>query len=147
MSDESSVPEREETATTAKDLPARPTLVERPRLARWVALAGLVGVVIATKTLVLPAVPEDHDVVLTLPSPANVVGVDLTWSAPGNGEDILTTSLHFPVGAAPSSLRTIVHLPNGPYEVAIAVERTSGVDSTRRRITLDSSARTTIPLR
>lgn len=122
-------------------------MVEHPRAARWVALAGLLGVVFATKVLVLPAIPEDHAVELTLPSPANVVGVDMTWSAPGGGEDILTTSLHFPAGAAPSSLHTNVHLPNGPYEVAIAIERTSGVDSTRRRITLDSAARVTIPLR
>lgn len=120
-------------------------LVERPRLARWVALAGLLGVVIATKIFVLPAIPEDHDIELTLPS--DVVGVDLTWSAPGGGEDILTTSLRFTRGPAPRSLRTTVHLPNGSYEVAIAVERTSGVDSTRRRITLDSSARVTLPLR
>lgn len=145
MSDEPSDAQQGEPARAETDGGRR--LIERPRLARWVALAGLVGVVIATKTLVMPNVPEDHDVELTLSSPATIVAVDLTWSAPADGEDILTTSLHFQAGAAPSSLRTNVHLPNGPYEVAIAVTRVSGVDSTRRRITLDSSGRIIIPLR
>ena len=126
--------------------PQRPRLVDRTRLARWIALAGVLGVVLVTKSLVLPKIPEDHEVELKVPSPAEVTGLDLTWIAPETGEDILTTSLHFASGTAPGSVRTTVHLPDGPYEVAIAVERTSGVDSTRRRITLDSSARVTIPL-
>lgn len=145
MSDEVSPSGKERPPEPAEDAAPSVRLVEHPRLARWVALAGLLGIVIATKTFVLPAIPEDHDVELTLPP--DVVGVDLTWSAPGGGEDILTTSLRFANGQAPRSLQTTVHLPNGLYEVAIAVERTSGVDSTRRRITLDSSARVTVPLR
>ncbi len=126
---------------------ARPKLVDRSRLARWIALAGVLGVVLVTKTLVLPKIPEDHEVELKLPSPADVLALDVTWSAPENGDEILTTSLHFEPGTAPASVRTTVHLPDGPYEVAIAVARTAGVDSSRRRITLDSSARVTIPLR
>ncbi len=126
--------------------PQRTRLVDRTRLARWIALAGVLGVVLVTKSLVLPKIPEDHEVELKVPSHAEVTGLDLTWIAPETGEDILTTSLHFASGTAPGSVRTTVHLPDGPYEVAIAVERTSGVDSTRRRITLDSSARVTIPL-
>jgi hypothetical protein len=106
----------------------------------------VLGVVLVTKSLVVPKIPEDHDVELTLPAPAEVVGLDLTWTTPESGDDILTTSLHFAPGTAPPSLRTTVHLPDGPYEVAIAVARTSGVDAMHRRITLDSSARITIPL-
>ncbi len=137
-----------ESAPAADEEPrARAKLPDRSRLARWFALAGVLGVVLATKTLVLPKIPEDHDVELKLPSPGEVVGVDVSWSTPESGDDILTTSLHFEPGTAPASVRTTVHLPDGPYDVAIAVARTAGVDSTRRRITLDSSARVTIPLR
>ena len=120
---------------------------DRGRVARWVALAGVVAMVIATKSLVLPHVVEEHEVEVQLDSPGDVLGLDMRWSAPGTTDDIVTTMLHFPAGTAPPSVRTTVRLPDGAYDVAIAVERVGGVDSSRRRITLDNTGRVTIPLR
>jgi hypothetical protein len=146
VSDAAPLPEHPEPPQENEGLRPARKLLDRGRLARFVALAGVLAVVLATKSFVLPQIPEDHDVELRLGSPGDVIGLDMRWSASG-GDDIATTSLHFPPGAAPSSLVTKVHLPDGAYDVAIAVERPSGVDSTRRRVTLDSSARVTIPLR
>jgi hypothetical protein len=119
---------------------------DRGRVARLIALAGVLAVVLATKSLVIPRVPVDRDVEVRLPSPATVLAVDVRWSAAGTSEDIATTSLHFSAGSAPASVRTTAHLPDGDYDVAIDVERISGVDSTRRLILLRDSARVTIPL-
>lgn len=145
MSDADTPPD--EVSPPSEEERPRPALVERPRLARWVAVAGVLGAIVLTRALVLPKIPEDHDVELRLPAPGDIVGLDLRWMAADGGDDILTTSLHFSPGTAPTSVRTTVHLPDGPYEVAIAVERVGGVDSSRRKITLDGSARVTIPLR
>lgn len=119
----------------------------RGRLARAVALVGALVFVLAGRSLVLPHIPQQHDVELRLEGAADVLGVDVRWSAAGTSEDIATTSLRFPTGGAPSSIRSQVRLPDGDYDVAIAVERATGVDSTRRRITLDDTDRVTIPLR
>ena len=146
MSEAEAAPE-ESSAPDPQDERPSTQLVERPRLARWVAVAGILGAIVAARFLVIPKIPEDHDVEVKLPTPADVVGLDLRWIAPETGDDVLTTSLRFAAGTAPASVRTNVHLPNGPYEVTIAVARVSGVDSSRRRITLDDSARVTIPLR
>lgn len=139
MSDEAS-PEAGKTSVISK------LLSNRGKIARLIALAGVLTVVLATKSLVIPRVPVDREVELRLPSPATVLAVDVRWSAVGSNEDIATTSLHFPAGSAPASVRTTAYLPDGDYDVAIEVERTSGVDSTRRRILLHDSDRVTIPL-
>jgi hypothetical protein len=112
-----------------------------------VALIGALVLVLAARSLVLPHVPRSHDIDLRLESPGDVVGVDVRWSALGTTEDITTTSLRFRPGGAPRSIPLRVSLPDGAYDVTIAVERASGVDSTRRRVDLADANRVTIPLR
>lgn len=128
---------------------ARPntTWFDRGKVARWVALTGALAVVLAGKSLVLPLVPEERDVEVQLTAPHDVIGLDLRWSAAGSSDDIVTTSLHFSPGSAPSSVPAAVHLPDGAYDVEIGVERVGRVDSTRRRIVLENTGRVTIPLR
>ncbi|MEZ4301293.1 MAG: hypothetical protein R3B70_40535 [Polyangiaceae bacterium] len=120
---------------------------KRARIARLVALGGALAVVLVGKSLITPHLPSDHSVEMRLDTPEEVVGLDVRWSAPGSEEDISTTSFRFPAGQAPASVRTNVRLPDGAYDVAIAVERASGVDSTRRRIELSDASLITIPLR
>jgi hypothetical protein len=132
---------RDEPAAAPERRPAR------TRIARLVALAGVLAVVLASRELVLPLVPADHAVDLRLDSPQEVVGLDIRWSAPGSDEDIATTSLRFSPGQAPASAQVGVRLPDGEYDVAITIERVARVDSTRRRIALRDAARVTIPLR
>ncbi len=126
--------------------PARRWL-DRARAARLVALGGVLVVVLAGKSLVLPHVPAARDVELQLGAPEEIVGLDVRWSAPGSDEDITTTSLRFSPGHAPETIRADVRLPEGAYDVAITVERVSRVDSTRRRISFGDASRVTIPLR
>jgi hypothetical protein len=121
--------------------------LDRAKAARLVAFAGVLAVVLAARSLVIPLVPVDHDVEMRLESPQDVVGLDIRWSAPGSGEDLTTTSLRFPPQQAPSSVQASVHLPEGAYDVTITVERVSRVDSTRRHVTLGDASRVTIPLR
>lgn len=121
--------------------------LDRARLARLVALAGALAVVLFGRSLILPHIPTDHAVDVELGVPSEVVRLDIRWSSTGSDEDITATSLHFSPGSAPSAVRTNVRLPNGEYDVAITVERASRVDSTRRRITLGDATRVTIPLR
>jgi hypothetical protein len=120
---------------------------DRRRWARLFVLAGALAAVLAAKSFVLPLVPVDRDVEMEIASPGDVTRLDVRWSAPGSDEDITATSLSFPAGQAPSTVRLNVRLPDGTYEAAIAVERASRVDSTRRRITFSDAARVTIPLR
>lgn len=120
---------------------------DRRRVARLVALFGVLALVLSVRWLVLPHVPQEREVEVRLSSPGDVVGVDVRWSTADSTDDLVTTSLRFHAGAAPSSVRTKVSLPEGAYDVAINVERLSGVDSTRRRIALDDAGRVTIPLR
>jgi hypothetical protein len=121
--------------------------LNRTRLARLVALVGVLVVVLAAKSLVFPHIPATREIDLHIESPHDVIGLDMRWAPAGTTEDIATTSLHFLPGAAPTSVITTVHLPDGEYDVSIAVVRAAGVDSTRRRITLDGASRVTIPLR
>ena len=121
--------------------------LDRARVARLVALGGVLAVALVGKSLVLPHVPAAHDVELQLGAPEEVVGLDVRWSAPGSDEDITTTSLRFSPGRAPEMVRADVHLPEGAYDVAITVERVSRVDSTRRRVSFSDASRVTIPLR
>lgn len=121
--------------------------LDRKKLARLVALAGVLAVALVGKSLVMPHIPVDRDVELRIESPEDVVGLDIRWSALASDEDITATSLRFPPRQAPSAVPADVRLPDGTYDVTITVERVSGVESTRRRITLDAAGRITIPLR
>lgn len=141
MTDDGSPPEQTE------GLRPKTRQFDRGRVARWVAITGVIAVVLATRSMIVPRVPTEREVDVQLDSPADVLGVDVRWSAAGSNDDIVTTSRHFSAGTAPSSVRTVVHLPDGAYDVAIAVERVTGVDSTRRRITLADTDHLTIPLR
>lgn len=120
---------------------------DRGRLGRLTAILGVFAFVLSARWLVFPHVPQEHDIEVRLGSSGDVVAVDVRWSAAGSSDDIVTTSLRFPPGTAPSAVLTKVSLPDGAYDVAIHVERVSSVDSTRRRITLDDTRRVTIPLR
>ena len=132
----------------AEQPPARKRpLLDRGRLARLVAILGVLALLVSMRWIVLPHVPQERDIEMRLASPQDVVALDVRWSAAGSTDDIAMTSLRFPAGAAPSSVRTQVRLPDGAYDVAIHVERTAGVDSTRRRVTFDDADRVTIPLR
>lgn len=136
-----------EPAPPAELPPPAKRWIDRARLARLVALAGILAVVLVGRSLVLPHLPVRHDVQLRLESPADVTALDIRWSPPGSDEDIVTTSLHFSPGHAPSTVPADVRLPAGTYDVTITVERTSRTDVTRRRITLEDDAHVTIPLR
>lgn len=146
MSHEGASPD-EPKPTDAEAPEARKPWMDRARLARLVALGGVLVAVLAARSFVVPHVPVDHDVELQLESPKDVLRLDVRWSAPGSDDDITTSSLRFSPGRAPSAIRANVRLPEGTYDVAIAVERASGVDSTRRRIELRDASRVTIPLR
>lgn len=131
----------------APDPSAAKRWTDRRRLARWVALAGALVVVLAGKSLILPLVPESREIEVRVDSPSDLVALDMRWAPAEGGEDIATTSLHFSAGAAPSTVRATVHLPDGTYDVDIVAARSSRVDSTRRRIELSGSSHVTIPLR
>lgn len=146
MSDEGASPDEPEPSPTETTTPEK-WWKDRAKLARLVALAGVLAVVLTGKSLVLPNLPSEQAVEMRLESPQDVIGLDIRWSAPGSDEDITTTSLHFSPGQAPSLVPAAVRLPDGAYDVAITVERVSRVDSTRRRITLGDASRVTIPLR
>ncbi|MBK8257349.1 MAG: hypothetical protein IPK82_32325 [Polyangiaceae bacterium] len=119
----------------------------RARAGRIVALVGALVVVLAGKSFVMPLVPTDHEVEIRFDSPEDIVGVDIRWSPESSGEDITATSFRFSQGKAPASLMTNVHVPDGAYDVAIAIERETHVDSSRRRVALGDAARVTIPVR
>lgn len=138
----------EDSATpTADSPPPKKSLLNRGRLARLVALFGVLALVLATKTIVLPHVPSDHEIEVRLENTKDVTGLEMRWSTVAASEEVATTSMRFPAGQAPPSVRATAYLPDGTYEVVIAVERGSNVDSTRRRIALDGSARVMIPVR
>jgi len=146
VSDEGASPDEPEPSPTETTTPEK-WWKDRAKLARLVALAGVLAVVLTGKSLVLPNLPSEQAVEMRLESPQDVIGLDIRWSAPGSDEDITTTSLRFSPGQAPSLVPAAVRLPDGAYDVAITVERVSRVDSTRRRITLGDASRVTIPLR
>lgn len=93
---------------------------------RWRRAAPLVlaaGALLAW-SLLGPRLPKDHRVVVRLGEAATrVTLVELAWTEPGGGEPAAGTSLRFAPGAAPRALETTVHLADGPWDVAIAVER------------------------
>lgn len=128
--------------------------LDRKKAARLVALAGVLALVLTGQSLVLPNLTTEHDVVLQLEAPRDVVGIDIRWSAPDSGDEVASTSLYFSPGATPADVPVPVHLPGGRYSVTITLQRVAstsegGADTTtiRRLITLGDASRVTIPLR
>lgn len=127
--------------------PTQPARSAPPRRSPIVRFAVL-GCALAVAAVVLPRIPRDREVDFRLDDPANVIGIELSWShEDGAGEAIQGGSWHFERGQAPRSLTTTVHLPNGRYAVDVVVQRTDARDELRRVIDLSSTDHVTVPLR
>ncbi|AUX22985.1 hypothetical protein SOCEGT47_035010 [Sorangium cellulosum] len=119
---------------------------------RFAPLILLAGALLAGSTF-LKSLPEEREIELRLEDAASVVHLDVTWTDPSSGDGatdatpIHGSSWNFAEGTAPRSVLTRVRLPDGLYNLEIAVDRTRGRDTTRRAVTLGDSTRITFPVR
>lgn len=129
-------------APAEKEAPRPPSRFRRFAPLLLVAGAGLAG------ATMMPHVPHERTVELRLDDAAGVTRVDLAWDDARAGDAALQGgSWRFPAGAAPSSLRTVVRLPDGKYDLDVTVERGPERRAFHRTITLGDSERITVPLR
>lgn len=112
-----------------------------------------VGGVLAA-SIVLPTLPREREIHLRLEEPASITGLEMTWapaapsrSASSGAEPIAGSSWRFAAGAAPGRVMTTVRLPDGAYDLAIAVRRTDGTRSSQRTVTFDDTDSVTVPIR
>jgi hypothetical protein len=78
--------------------------------------------------------PRDREVVFDLGDAAsNVTGLEVSWIRANKDSDeaYLTTRWHFARGSAPSRLNARARLPDGAWEVEVAVERSGTAAETR----------------
>jgi hypothetical protein len=93
----------------------------RPRIARVVAVAGLLGFV----WLVAPAVPRDVDVEVML-GPTHLRCTEVRLAYTQAGEEVHGVLLRFPEGA-PERVRHTVQLPEGDFEVRAEAHGEPGI--------------------
>jgi hypothetical protein len=129
----------------------RPEPAERllsPRLRKFAPLLLIAGAVVAGGML-LRHLPKERTVELRLDDAPSVTRVELAWASHGEqvGEPVQGGTWHFPSGSAPKSLRTLVRLPDGRYDLDVTVERSQGREAFHRVVTLGDSDRISIPLR
>jgi hypothetical protein len=90
----------------------------RGRVGRVLLIVGLA----LAATRVLPSVPREQILLFQLEGAGVVRRLDATWTASGSKEPVGGVSLNFS-SSAPHSVRQALSLPNGPYELAISLER------------------------
>lgn len=131
--------------------PAEPA--PRPVWTRRLASAILVAGVLLAGSVLFKGLPEEREIELRLDDASTVVQLDVTWtdrSASDGAADVAPvhgSSWRFAEGTAPKALLTKVRLPDGLYDLEIAVARTRGRDVTSRAITLGDASRITFPVR
>jgi hypothetical protein len=125
-----------------------PVMPSRRRFLSLILLAGGVGAAVS----ILPHWPKERAIDFRIEEDTgSVVGLDVTWSRadgahPGS-EPVLGSSFRFTPGEAPKIIHTIVHLPDGSYELDITLERADRSASTQRKLTLEDAEQITVPLR
>jgi hypothetical protein len=123
------------------------------RLRGRVAPLLLLAAAATTAALFVPHLPHAHEVDLRLDDARAVTGVEVAWMPRGDigdardGELVRTGEWHFAAGAAPSSLRTSVSLPDGRYGLDVTVARGDARQAFHRVITLGEAESITVPLR
>jgi hypothetical protein len=126
---------------------------ERPPWTRRIAPLILVAGALLAVSVLFGRMPKERDIELRLNDAATVRGLDVIWTdarsdrGEAEGTPLQSSSWHFAEGAAPRSVHTKVRLPDGSYNVEIAVDRTHGPDATRRVITLGDTDRIAVPVR
>ncbi|MGK3993885.1 hypothetical protein [Sorangium sp. So ce1024] len=131
--------------------PAEPA--PRPAWTRRLAPAILVAGVLLAGSVLFKGMPEEREIELRLDDASTVVQLDMTWtdrSASDGVADVAPvhgSTWRFAEGTAPKALLTKVRLPDGRYDLEIAVARTRGRDVTSRAITLGDASRITFPVR
>ncbi|WP_437641197.1 hypothetical protein [Sorangium sp. So ce854] len=131
--------------------PAEPA--PRPAWTRRLAPAILVAGVLLAGSVLFKGMPEEREIELRLDDASTVVQLDVTWTdrSPSEGAadvaPVHGSSWRFAEGTAPKALLTKVRLPDGLYNLEIAVARTRGRDVTSRAITLGDASRITFPVR
>jgi hypothetical protein len=137
------------TAPENSEKDERPEPAERllsPRLRKFAPLLLIAGAVVAGGML-LRHLPKERTVELRLDDAPSVTRVELAWAAREQaGEPVQGGTWHFPSGSAPKSLRTLVRLPDGRYDLDVTVERGPGREAFHRVVTLGDSDRISIPL-
>lgn len=112
----------------------------------------LVAGAVLAGSVVVDRLPKERHIELRLEDAATVRQLDVTWTEPTPGEHDDVTPIHggswrFAEGTAPKSVLTTVRLPDGPYDLHIEVDRTSGRATSRRTVTLGGADRITFPVR
>lgn len=116
----------------------------RGRIARFILIAGL----LLAASRVLPSIPREQILLFQLEGSGVVRRLDATWTASGSKEPAGGVSLNFP-SPPPRSVRHTLSLPNGPYELAISLERspetvapdTANVQSKRDPVAAEAPSR------
>ncbi|AUX43096.1 hypothetical protein SOCE26_045370 [Sorangium cellulosum] len=127
--------------------------VERPPWTRRFAPLLLIAGVLLGGRILFSEVPEEREVELRLDEAATVVQLDVTWTDRSSGDgDAAATPVHgstwrFAEGTAPRSVVSKVRLPDGRYDLEIAVDRSGGRDTTHRAVTLGDADKITLPVR
>jgi hypothetical protein len=119
----------------------RPSVARR--FAPWLLVAGAAA---AAFTLV-PHLPKERRVELRLDQVSTIVDVELSFARSRDGEPVQGNAWHFAAGRAPLALTLSVNLPDGQYEVDIAVQRTDGRQLIHRVISVTDSDVIAIPVR
>lgn len=106
----------------------------------------LVGAGLVAATQILPKWPREHPVVVRLDDPATVVAVELAWTSALAGDPLAGSSWRFAAGRAPRRLESTVRLPNGDYDVEIAIARTESSQTTHRSVVLHGDDEVVLPV-
>ncbi|WP_437683128.1 hypothetical protein [Sorangium sp. So ce131] len=123
-----------------------------PWTRRFAPLLLIAGVLLAGRTL-FREVPEERELELRLDEASTIVQLDVTWTDRSSGDgDPAAAPVHgstwrFAEGTAPRSVFSKVRLPDGRYDLEIAVDRTRGRDTTHRAVTLGDADKITLPVR
>lgn len=110
-----------------------------PRIRRLSPLILLLAAVVIYFGIVAPNTAEDHDVTLAFQGPTHdITRIDVVWIGIDvhPGEAVGGTSLSYRPGAAPSSVATEVHAPNGAYWLEVTLDKGHRRETIRRRVQL-----------
>jgi len=111
-----------------------------PRLRRLSPLILLLAAVVIYFGIVAPHAAEDHAVTLVLQGPtAEVTRVETVWTGIDVHPDeaVGGATFNFPIGTAPSEVRTKIHTAPGGYWLDVTINRGSNSTTIRRRIALN----------
>ena len=119
----------------AEELPLAPAGndADRPRPIRRFAPLLLVAAALGAYAMLDRELPHDRDVVIELGDAPDLTGLEVSWlrARKDSDEAYLTTRWHFARGAAPSRLNARVRLPDGSWNVEVAIERAGTSAETR----------------